>query len=68
MKGKPTVEQVGFDPLSHQRRLPDRDIAHQARMRQRRRCARHGGAQFSIESQSQPVTHNRLMSSCQPGR
>ncbi len=68
VKHQAAIEQVGLDPLGHQRRLPDRHIAHQPRMRQRRRQSGHRAAQIGVQRQPQPVPDDRLVRACQPRR
>ncbi len=68
VKGETAVEQVCFDPLGHQRRLPDRDVAHQRRMRQRPRHAGHRGGENGVARQAHPVPQDRLMSGGHPRR
>ena len=63
---QPAVEQVGFDVLGGQRRLSDRDVADQARMRQRPRQPGDRGGQLGVQRQPQPVTENALVHSGQP--
>ena len=46
---QPAVEEVGFDVLSGQRRLADRNVADQAWVRQRRGQPGDGGGQLGIQ-------------------
>ena len=64
---QPAVEQVGFDVLGGQRRLADRDVADQARVRQRRGQAGDRGGQLGVQRQPQPVAEDALVHGGQPG-